>query len=114
MKGQIKPTREQSFIFRQKITRKLFLLPHDKIRCDPIHPVHRRGRKEGVIQAINHGADFSLQKGGEPETQFAKFSYKVKSAPSSKRAKGMLQHQSAMISVMSIPIFLWDKKLAST
>ena len=39
-----------------------------------------RGREEVVIQAINSGADFYLQKGGEPGAQFAELSHKVKSA----------------------------------
>ena len=39
-----------------------------------------RGREEVVIQAINSGADFYLQKGGEPEAQFAELSHKVRMA----------------------------------
>ena len=30
-----------------------------------------RGREEIVIEALNSGADFYLQKGGEPKSQFA-------------------------------------------
>jgi PAS domain S-box-containing protein len=36
-----------------------------------------RGREEIVIQALNEGADFYLQKGGEPKSQFAELSHKV-------------------------------------
>jgi PAS domain S-box-containing protein len=39
-----------------------------------------RGREEIVIQAINSGADFYLQKGGDPAAQFAELSHKVRSA----------------------------------
>ena len=39
-----------------------------------------RGREEIVIQAINSGADFYLQKGGEPKAQFAELMHKIKSA----------------------------------
>ncbi|MEI7649759.1 MAG: response regulator [Methanomicrobiales archaeon] len=39
-----------------------------------------RGREEVVIQAINSGVDFYLQKGGEPNAQFAELLCKVKSA----------------------------------
>ena len=39
-----------------------------------------RGREEIVIQAINSGADFYLQKGGEPGAQFAELSHKVRMA----------------------------------
>ena len=45
-----------------------------------------KGREEVVIQAINSGADFYLQKGGEPESQFAELSHKTYSAVSRKRA----------------------------
>ncbi|MEI7857555.1 MAG: PAS domain S-box protein [Methanomicrobiales archaeon] len=39
-----------------------------------------RGREEVVIQAINSGADFYFQKGGEPKSQFAELTHKIKSA----------------------------------
>jgi PAS domain S-box-containing protein len=50
-----------------------------------------RGREEVVIQAINSGADFYLQKGGEPESQFAELSHKIKQAASRKRADDALK-----------------------
>jgi PAS domain S-box-containing protein len=39
-----------------------------------------KGREEVVIQAINNGADFYLQKGGAPEAQFAELAHKISSA----------------------------------
>jgi len=39
-----------------------------------------RGREEIVIQAINSGVDFYLQKGGDPSSQFAELSHKIKAA----------------------------------
>lgn len=39
-----------------------------------------RGREEIVIEAINNGADFYLQKGGDPKSQFAELAHKVKQA----------------------------------
>lgn len=39
-----------------------------------------RGREEIVIQAINAGVDFYLQKGGEPTSQFAELENKVRQA----------------------------------
>ncbi|WP_052291884.1 response regulator [Methanoregula boonei] len=39
-----------------------------------------KGREEIVIQALNEGADFYLQKGGDPKAQFAELTHKVKSA----------------------------------
>jgi PAS domain S-box-containing protein len=46
-----------------------------------------RGREEVVIQAINSGADFYLQKGGEPTAQFAELSNKIRYAVSRRRAE---------------------------
>jgi PAS domain S-box-containing protein len=39
-----------------------------------------RGREEVVIEAINNGADFYLQKGGNPTAQFAELSHKIRIA----------------------------------
>lgn len=37
-----------------------------------------RGREDVVIQAINNGADFYIQKGGDPGSQFAELEHKIK------------------------------------
>jgi PAS domain S-box-containing protein len=39
-----------------------------------------RGREEVVIQAINNGSDFYLQKGGDPRAQFAELAHKIRQA----------------------------------
>jgi len=39
-----------------------------------------RGREEIVIQALNAGADFYLQKGGEPVSQFAELAHQIRQA----------------------------------
>ena len=39
-----------------------------------------RGHEEVVIQALNEGADFYLQKGGDPKPQFAELSHKIRQA----------------------------------
>ncbi|WP_220681609.1 response regulator [Methanofollis formosanus] len=36
-----------------------------------------RGREEVVIEALNHGADFYLQKGGDPVSQFVELEHKI-------------------------------------
>jgi len=46
-----------------------------------------RGREEVVIEAINNGADFYLQKGGEPGPQFAELSHKIRQAVRRKKAE---------------------------
>lgn len=46
-----------------------------------------RGREEVVIEAINNGADFYLQKGGDSAAQFAELSHKIKQAVRRKQAE---------------------------
>jgi PAS domain S-box-containing protein len=45
-----------------------------------------RGREEVVIQALNEGVDFYLQKGGDAGSQFAELVHKVRQAVSQRRA----------------------------
>lgn len=46
-----------------------------------------RGREEVVIEAINYGADFYLQKGGDPKAQFAELGHKVAQAVKRRKAE---------------------------
>jgi PAS domain S-box-containing protein len=46
-----------------------------------------RGREVVVIEAINNGADFYLQKGGTPEAQFAELEHKVRQAFSRRKSE---------------------------
>jgi PAS domain S-box-containing protein len=39
-----------------------------------------RGREEVVIEAINNGADFYIQKGGDAKSQFAELAHKIRQA----------------------------------
>ncbi len=50
-----------------------------------------RGREEIVIQALNEGADFYLQKGGEPVSQFAELAHKVQMAVQQRRAEASIR-----------------------
>ncbi|HOX34451.1 MAG TPA: PAS domain S-box protein [Methanoregulaceae archaeon] len=45
-----------------------------------------KGREEVVIEAINNGADFYLQKGGDPRSQFAELAHKIRQAVARRRA----------------------------
>ena len=45
-----------------------------------------RGREEVVIQAINNGADFYLQKGGDPTSQFAELDHDIRIAVERRKA----------------------------
>ena len=46
-----------------------------------------RGREEIVIQALNEGADSYIQKGGEPKSQFAELSHKIRQSVTRKQAE---------------------------
>jgi len=56
-----------------------------------------RGREEIVIQAINNGADFYLQKGGEPNSQFAELANNIKKAVDARRGEeAVYTHQTEL------------------
>lgn len=52
-----------------------------------------RGREEVVIEALNHGADFYLQKGGDPVSQFVELEHKITLAIERKQTRNEL-HES--------------------
>ncbi|MDD1685815.1 PAS domain S-box protein [Methanoregula sp.] len=56
-----------------------------------------RGREEVVIQALNAGADFYLQKGGEPKSQFAELSNKIQYAVINRSAEVALRNSQRML-----------------
>jgi PAS domain S-box-containing protein len=54
-----------------------------------------RGREEVVIQALNEGADFYLQKGGDPTSQFIELSNKIQYAVTRRHAEESLKQNEA-------------------
>ena len=60
-----------------------------------------RGREEVVIEAFNSGADFYLQKGGDPRSQFAELMQKIKIAVQHRRAEERVVIQNRLYSVLS-------------
>jgi len=46
-----------------------------------------RGREEIIIEAINNGVDSYLQKGGDPQTQFAELAHRIRQAIRRRRAE---------------------------
>lgn len=46
-----------------------------------------RGREEVVIEAVNNGADFYIQKGGDPKAQFVELMHKVRQAVNKRHAE---------------------------
>jgi PAS domain S-box-containing protein len=69
-----------------------------------------RGREEIVIQALNKGADFYLQKGGEPESQFTELAHKIQMAVTQRRAEASVRdHEHREADIIN---FLPDATLA--
>ncbi len=56
-----------------------------------------RGREEVVIEALNSGADFYLQKGGEPVAQFKELEHKIKEAVRRSRAEKALNKNESLL-----------------
>lgn len=50
-----------------------------------------KGRDEVIIKAFEQGADFYLQKGGDPKSQFAEMAHKIKSAVNFRQEHKALQ-----------------------
>ncbi len=65
-----------------------------------------KGREEVVIEAINNGADFYLQKGGDPRAQFSELSHKIRQAVRRKKAEEELRMMKATVSYAAEGI-LW-------
>ncbi len=57
-----------------------------------------KGREEVVIDAINNGADFYIQKGGDPRAQFAELAHKVRQAMRRRQAERSLQDSERRLS----------------
>ena len=68
-----------------------------------------KGREEVVIEAIENGADFYLQKGGDPRAQFSELSHKIRQAVRRKKAEEELRMMKATVSNAAEGI-LWINK----
>jgi PAS domain S-box-containing protein len=77
-----------------------------------------KGREEVVIEAINNGASFYLQKGGDPSAQFAELIHKIKLAVLQNRTKQELVESEqkyrslySMVRLMcdNVPDLIWAK-----
>jgi PAS domain S-box-containing protein len=77
-----------------------------------------KGGKEEVIQIINHGADFYLEKGDDAELQFVDLSHKIQQAVSRKQAADALQETNAYLNNLfdyaNAPIMTWDPEFRIT
>ena len=68
-----------------------------------------KGREEVVIQAINNGADFYLQKGGDPRAQFSELSHKIRQSFRRKKAEEELRMMKSTVSNAAEGILWIDK-----
>jgi len=72
-----------------------------------------KGREEIVIQALNEGVDFYVQKGGEPKSQFAELQHKLRLAVERKRSGQALKESeeklAAVIAGSPVPKFVLDQ-----
>lgn len=60
-----------------------------------------RGREDVVVEALNNGVDFYLQKGGEPKSQFAELSHKLRAAVQRRRSEEQIHHLARLYTVLS-------------
>jgi len=60
-----------------------------------------KGREEIAIEAFENGADFYLQKGGEPKSQFADLSHRIKKAVNHRRADIQVTALNRLYTVLS-------------
>lgn len=60
-----------------------------------------RGREDVVVEALNNGVDFYLQKGGEPKSQFAELSHKLRAAVQRRRSDERIKHLARLYAVLS-------------
>jgi PAS domain S-box-containing protein len=76
-----------------------------------------KGREEVVIEALNNGADFYLQKGGDPYTQFIELQYKIQLAVKRQQSDEKIRNFSrlyAMLNAVNTAILhrtAWDELL---
>jgi PAS domain S-box-containing protein len=60
-----------------------------------------KGREEIVIEALNNGADFYLQKGGDPKSQFVELEHKIRQAVSRRRSEEKIHYYNRLYTILS-------------
>ena len=60
-----------------------------------------KGREEVVIEALNNGADFYLQKGGELKSQFAELSNKIQHAVTQRQVEAALRESEEKFRILA-------------
>jgi PAS domain S-box-containing protein len=82
------------------LLKRLRLMGHDV----PFILFTGKGREEVVIEALNNGADFYLQKGGDVKAQFVELEHKVRQAVTKKHAEYALsvveRHEKFLVNII--------------
>ncbi len=77
-----------------------------------------KGREEVVIEAINSGADFYLQKGGDPKSQFVELKHKIVQAVNRRRTEDELRKSETryrqLVDLLPQTVFEIDQTLTIT
>ncbi len=77
-----------------------------------------KGREEVVIEAINSGADFYLQKGGDPKSQFVELKHKIAQAVNRRRTEDQLKNSESryreLVDLLPQTVFEIDQTLTIT
>lgn len=60
-----------------------------------------KGREEVVIEALNLGVDFYLQKGGETKSQYAELAHKCRRAVERRQTQDQIRHLARLYSLLS-------------
>jgi PAS domain S-box-containing protein len=63
-----------------------------------------KGREDIVIEAINNGADFYLQKGGDVRSQFAELAHKIRKAVERKKAEEELRDNESQLKLFKLSV----------
>ncbi len=63
-----------------------------------------KGREEIVIEAINYGADFYLQKGGDARSQFAELAHKIKKAVERRKTLDELRDNESLLGNFKVSV----------
>lgn len=59
-----------------------------------------RGREEVVIEALNSGADYYIQKGGDPRAQYAELAHKIRRAVADRQQEQQIREMHGVLSAI--------------
>ncbi len=63
-----------------------------------------KGREDVIMEAINNGADFYLQKGGDSRSQFAELAHKIRKAVEQRRVAEELRDNETQLRLLKVSV----------